>query len=70
MTYSLEALDFYFAYIGTNNLMKTSRIGLAAKEKLRKVIAWVLRARPILNKHITNNCEVFFYISLLILCLF
>ncbi|KAI3685509.1 hypothetical protein L6452_34757 [Arctium lappa] len=40
---------------GTNNLMTTSHIGLATKEKLRKVIAWVLRAGPILDKHVLHK---------------
>ncbi|XP_076899239.1 uncharacterized protein LOC143553052 isoform X2 [Bidens hawaiensis] len=35
---------------GVDNLMKVQSIGIASKEKLKKVIEWVLRVEPILFK--------------------
>ncbi|KAF5809488.1 putative nucleic acid-binding protein [Helianthus annuus] len=40
---------------GVNNLMKVQHIGIASKEKLKKVITWVLRVEPILFKRISHN---------------
>ncbi|GJX22095.1 hypothetical protein Tco_0226540 [Tanacetum coccineum] len=40
---------------GSNNLMKVHHTGIATKEKLKKVIAWVLRVEPILDKHVSHN---------------
>ncbi|KAL8252746.1 hypothetical protein R6Q59_036439 [Mikania micrantha] len=40
---------------GANKLMKAHHIGIASKEKLKKVIAWVLRVEPILDKHVSHN---------------
>nr|XP_043636676.1 uncharacterized protein LOC122607714 isoform X2 [Erigeron canadensis] len=36
---------------GVDNLIKACHIGIATKEKLKKVITWVLRVEPILDKH-------------------
>ncbi|KAI3820057.1 hypothetical protein L1987_13913 [Smallanthus sonchifolius] len=40
---------------GANNLMKAHHIGIASKEKLKKVIAWVLRVEPILDKRVLSS---------------
>ncbi|CAI9266599.1 unnamed protein product [Lactuca saligna] len=40
---------------GENNLMKVNHIGIATKEKLKKVVAWVVRVEPIPNKHLLHN---------------
>ncbi|KAI3733108.1 hypothetical protein L1987_64326 [Smallanthus sonchifolius] len=40
---------------GANNVMKAHHIGIASKEKLKKVIAWVLRVEPILYKCVLHN---------------
>ncbi|KAI7750160.1 hypothetical protein M8C21_003119, partial [Ambrosia artemisiifolia] len=38
-----------------DNLMKVQHIGIASKEKFKKVIAWVLRVEPILFKRVSHT---------------
>lgn len=38
--------------------MTINNIGIVTKEKLKKVIAWVLRVEPILDKHVLHNSKV------------
>ncbi|KAK9061703.1 hypothetical protein SSX86_018886 [Deinandra increscens subsp. villosa] len=38
-----------------NSLMKAHNIGIVSKEKLKKVIAWVLRVEPILDKRVLHS---------------
>ncbi|KAL4559125.1 hypothetical protein LXL04_031259 [Taraxacum kok-saghyz] len=40
---------------GANNLIKVNHIGIATEEKLKKVVAWVVRVDPIPNKRVLNN---------------
>ncbi|KAI3736663.1 hypothetical protein L2E82_26607 [Cichorium intybus] len=40
---------------GTNNLKKVNHIGIATEEKLKKVVAWVVRVEPIPNHHVLRN---------------
>lgn len=40
---------------GTNNMKKVNHIGIATEEKLKKVVAWVVRVAPIPNHHVLRN---------------
>ncbi|KAK1436417.1 hypothetical protein QVD17_02197 [Tagetes erecta] len=42
---------------GANDLMKAHHLGIASKEKLKKVIAWVRRVEPILVKRVSHNVK-------------
>ncbi|CAH1443163.1 unnamed protein product [Lactuca virosa] len=44
---------------GENNLIKVNHIGIATKEKLKKVVAWVVRVEPIPNKHLLHNYKMY-----------
>nr|GEZ06402.1 hypothetical protein [Tanacetum cinerariifolium] len=58
--YVVDAVNHFFTHGfcrkgGANNLMKVHHTGIATKEKLKKVIAWVLRVEPILDKRVSHN---------------